>query len=129
MNIDYWCDLHIYHSLTRPGMYFIGSEALVHSVLTLCRAKQAHAGQSPRSHPAVVMRQLGILQGNTVTYPDEITDELTDELREVALREGYDPRDFDEKDNAVQEHLRLCLRCSMGEPCPKAKELNAWRTE
>ena len=111
MDFADWCDARIYLNLSRPSMFFCGAEAFILSTLDLCAIKHAHAGTAPPQQGAALLHRLGLLHGNSVVYPESITDELIATLTEVALEHGYDAHDFAARDVDWAKHFFSCATC------------------
>jgi len=106
-------------------MFFQGTEALILSTMDLCAIKHAHAGTASPTQGAALLHRLGLLHGNSVIYPEDITDELIVALTEVAGELGYDARDFADRDAVWQKHYFSCSICrspQRGEGCSGCAE-------
>jgi len=125
MDFAAWCDARIYLNLSRPSMFFQGTEALILSTMDLCAIKHAHAGTASPTQGAALLRRLGLLRGNSVIYPEDMTDEIIARLTEVAGELGYDARDFVARDADWRKHFFSCSICQSpqrGEGCLGCEE-------
>lgn len=106
----FWLDARIHRLLARPEMWFMGPEALFNVVFELLVTRGRLTGE--RFSPTIKdMDRLGLKDGARYIIPETITEEFVQELRTFAREKGYDPRDFDERDEAVSEHVRACPLC------------------